>query len=168
MSRLETILAESEKRTVNAAFENLNNLDNLSAMLSRFPSPNAGYCYDSCHHFNFSPGIDLLKPYGHRRMALHLQDNGGTHNQHQLPPDGKIDWQDVMQKIARTDYRGATSLEPMNWDYTHLSIQQFLERKGERNRWAPNALKAQKTLSAMKITDRVPPFYSNNRISQTF
>lgn len=34
-----------------------------------------------------------------------------------------------MQKIARTDYRGATSLEPMNWDYTHLSIQQFLERK---------------------------------------
>ena len=36
MSRLETILAESEKRTVNVAFENLNNLDNLSAMLSRF------------------------------------------------------------------------------------------------------------------------------------
>ena len=132
MSRLETILAESEKRTFNVAFENLNNLDNLSAMLSRFPSPNAGYCYDSCHHFNFSHGIDLLKPYGHRRTALHLQDNGGTHNQHQLPPDGKIDWQDVMQKIARTDYRGATSLEPMNWDYTHLSIQQFLERKGRK------------------------------------
>ena len=98
MSRLETILAESEKLTVNVDFENLNNLDNLSAMLSRFPSPNAGYCYDSCHHFNFSPGIDLLKPYGHCRTALHLQDNGGTHNQHQLPPDGKIDWQDVMQK----------------------------------------------------------------------
>ena len=132
MNRLETILAESEKRTVNAAFENLNNLDNLSAMLSRFPSPNAGYCYDICHHFNFSHGIDLLKPYGHRRTALHLQDNGGTHNQHQLPPDGKIDWQDVMQKIARTDYRGTTSLEPMNWDYTHLSIQQFLERKGRK------------------------------------
>ncbi len=132
MSRLETILAESEKRTVNVAFENLNNLDNLSAMLSRFPSPNAGYCYDSCHHFNFSPDIGLLKPYGHCRMALHLQDNGGTHNQHQLPPDGKIDWQDVMQKIARTDYRGATSLEPMNWDYTHLSIQQFLELTYQR------------------------------------
>lgn len=65
-------------------------------------------------------------------MALHLQNNGGTHNQHQLPPDGKIDWQDVMQKIARTDYRGATSLEPMNWDYTHLSIQQFLELTYQR------------------------------------
>lgn len=132
MSRLETILAESEKRTFNVAFEYLNNLDNLSAMLSRFPSPNAGYCYDSCHHFNFSPDIDLLKSYGHRRTALHLQDNGGTHNQHQLPPDGKIDWQDVMQKIARTDYRGATPLEPMNWDYTHLSIQQFLELAYQR------------------------------------
>ena len=28
---------------------------------------------------------DLLKLYGDRLMALHLQDNGGLHNQHQLP-----------------------------------------------------------------------------------
>lgn len=61
MNRLETILAEAEVRMVNIAFENLNNLGNLSAVLSRFPSPNAGYCYDSCRHFNFSPDIDLLK-----------------------------------------------------------------------------------------------------------
>lgn len=35
----------------------------------------------------------------------------------------------------------------------------FWKEKGERNRWAPNALKAQETLSAMKITDRVPSFF---------
>ena len=37
-----------------------------------------------------------------------------------------------MQKNVRTDYRGVTSSEPMNWDYTHLSIQQFLELAYQR------------------------------------
>ena len=60
-------------------------------------------------------------------MALHLQDNGGKHNQHQLPFDGSIDWMEVMGKIASTNYRGSTTLEPMNWDYEHLSIRQFLD-----------------------------------------
>lgn len=59
-------------------------------------------------------------------MALHLQDNGGKHNQHQLPFDGDIDWKDVMRKITLTGYQGATTLEPMNWDYEDLSIQEFL------------------------------------------
>ncbi len=59
-------------------------------------------------------------------MVLHLHDNGGKYNQHQLPFDGGIDWVSVMKKIAITGYQGATSLEPMNWDYEYLSIQQFL------------------------------------------
>ena len=31
-----------------------------------------------------------------------------------------------MKAIALTGYQGATTLEPMNWDYENLSIQQFL------------------------------------------
>ena len=60
-------------------------------------------------------------------MALHLHDNGGQHNQHQLPFDGHIDWTRVMREISNAGYQGATSLEPMNWDYEQLSIQQFLD-----------------------------------------
>ena len=61
-------------------------------------------------------------------MALHLQDNGGKYNQHQLPFDGNINWMSVMKKISLTGYQGATTLEPMNWDYEDLSIQEFLDR----------------------------------------
>ena len=32
-----------------------------------------------------------------------------------------------MKKITLIGYQGATTLEPMNWDYEHLSIQQFLD-----------------------------------------
>ncbi len=65
-------------------------------------------------------------------MAMHLHDNGGKHNQHQLPLDGSIDWIAVMKKISLAGYNGAVSLEPMNWDYEHLSIRQFLDLAYQR------------------------------------
>ncbi len=74
----------------------------------------------------------MLGMYGNRLMAIHLQDNGGSHNQHQLPFDGNIDWNTVMKKIACTGYQGATTLESMNWDYSHLYICRFLELAYER------------------------------------
>ena len=84
------------------------------------------FCYDSCHHLNYAPDTDLLELYGNRLKAIHLQDNGGSHNQHQLPFDGSVDWPLVMAKIKKTGYNGAVTLEPMNWDYAHLGIQDFL------------------------------------------
>lgn len=70
---------------IQIAFENIDNLQNLALVLNRFPMKNVGFCYDSCHHINYASNEDLLKLYGDRLMALHLQDNGGLHNQHQLP-----------------------------------------------------------------------------------
>lgn len=127
INRLENVVERAEKYNVNIAFENLGNLANLATVLMKFESTNVGYCYDSCHHVNYAPDVDLLDLYGSRLMALHLQDNGGTHNQHQLPFDGNIDWNNVMRKISETGYKGATTLEPMNWDYTSLYISEFLD-----------------------------------------
>ena len=130
--RLTVIISEAEKHNIQIAFENLNNIHNLTLTLSLFQSKKVGFCYDSCHHVNYSYDTDLLKQYGNRLLALHLQDNGGKHNQHQLPFDGNIDWITVMKKISLTGYKGATTLEPMNWDYENLSIQQFLDYAYER------------------------------------
>lgn len=131
-NRLYHIINESEKHNIQIAFENLDNIQNLTLTLSSFRSKNVGFCYDSCHHINFSSDIDLLGQYGDRLMALHLHDNGGKHNQHQLPFDGSIEWEAVIRKINLTGYKGATTLEPMNWDYEHLSICQFLELAYQR------------------------------------
>ena len=132
ISRLELLISKAEQKGVQIAFENLSNIQNLKMVLDMFPSKNVGYCYDSCHHINSAPNEDLLKMYGNRLMAIHLQDNGGMHNQHQLPFDGSIDWAVVMEKIVHARYQGATTLEPMNWDYEHLDIRQFLELAYER------------------------------------
>lgn len=111
---------------VNLALENLNNTRALATVLNAVDSTRVGFCYDSCHHMNNAPETDLLALYGHRLMALHLHDNGGAHRQHQLPFDGHLDWQQIMRTIALTGYSGATALEPMAWDYGHLSPEEFL------------------------------------------
>lgn len=49
-----------------------------------------------------------------------------------LPFDGSIEWAQVMKKIAHSGYQGATTLEPMNWDYEQLSIQSFLDLAYQR------------------------------------
>lgn len=102
---MENVISEAEKKNIQVAFENLNNILNLALVLEAFQTKNVGYCYDSCHHLNYAPDDDLLKLYGNRLMALHLQDNGGKHNQHQLPFDGNIDWVNVMKKLHLQDIK---------------------------------------------------------------
>jgi len=127
LKRLGIIIGEAEKYDIKIAFENLNNIQNLAYVLNSFRSENVGFCYDCCHHVNYAPNVDLIAQYGNRLMALHLHDNGGKHNQHQLPLDGNIDWTIIMKNIYLSGYKGATTLEPMNWDYEALTIQEFLD-----------------------------------------
>ena len=128
MERIKRITNQAEELDVNVAFENLGNIYNLELVLSSINSNKIGFCYDSCHHANYASEDDLLEKYGNRLMALHLHDNGGEREQHQLPFDGSIDWEEVMAKIALTEYKGATTIEPMNWGYEDISIQEFLSR----------------------------------------
>ena len=132
LERLKSLVALAEDRSVQLAFENLRNLRSLALVLETFPSRYVGFCYDSCHHHNYAAGQDLLAQYGGRLMAVHLHDNGGAHNQHRLPLDGDIDWGEIMGRLAQTGYRGATSLEPMNWDYGQLTMGQFLALAQEK------------------------------------
>lgn len=141
IERLKAIVLYAENKKIQIAFENLENINNLTFVLETFTSKYVGYCYDSCHHINYLPAIDLLKLFGNRLFALHLHDNGGKHNQHQLPFDGNINWVNVMDKISDTKYKGPTSLEPMNWDYEQLSIREFLSLAAQKAKKLDNMRK---------------------------
>lgn len=130
--RLDRIIDRAGELGVNVAFENLRNIHNLSSVLDRVNCSHVGFCYDSCHHINHAPHTDLPALYGNRLKAIHLHDNGGSHDQHQLPFDGRTDWPIVMEKIKKTGYNGAVTLEPMNWDYTDMDITGFLRQAYEK------------------------------------
>ena len=130
--RIDRIIDRAGMLDVHVAFENLRNIHNLSLVLNRAAFSHVGFCYDSCHHINYASDMDLLELYGNRLKAIHLHDNGGSHNQHQLPFDGNVDWPLIMGKLKKAGYNGAITLEPMNWDYTHLGIEGFLALAYER------------------------------------
>ncbi len=130
--RLDRLADRAGALDVHIAFENLRNIRNLASVLNRMQFPHVGFCYDSCHHMNYAAGTDLLELFGNRLKALHLHDNGGSRNQHRLPFDGSADWPLVMEKIKKTGYTGAVTLEPMNWDYSGLDIREFLRLACER------------------------------------
>lgn len=142
MNRIKQITEMAERYNIKIAMENLFNVNNVACVLDSIDSKQVGFCYDCCHHANNETAGDLLGKYGNRLMALHLHDNGGERNQHQLPFDGNIDWFAVMKKIAETGYKGATALEPMNWSYGDLSIGEFLSRAYEK----ANALDEMRTI----------------------
>jgi len=47
------------------------------------------------------PGIDLLSEYGDRLAAMHLHDNFGTRDEHLMPFDGKIPWENVAKRLKK-------------------------------------------------------------------
>ena len=132
VDRIKRIAEKAEQLGVNVALENLRNLPNLAHMLEQVDSLRIGFCYDCGHHYHYYPDDDLLSMYGSRLMALHLHDIGGSYGQHQLPFDGPIDWSAAMKKITESNYSGATAIEAMNWDYKHLSAEEFLQEAFER------------------------------------
>ena len=131
MQRILQLADTAEALRVNLAFENLGNLKALTQVMKAADSTRVGLCYDSCHHANYAPEVDLLGQWGHRLMALHLHDNGGAYREHQLPFDGHVDWTQTMRDITLTGYEGSTALEPMNWAYSKLSPEAFLEKAYE-------------------------------------
>jgi sugar phosphate isomerase/epimerase len=132
IDRIKRIARKAEEFDINVAMENLRNIQNVAHILDSVDSDKLGFCYDSCHHANYYSESDLLSHYGSRLMAIHLHDNGGARGQHQLPFDGTICWPTVMKKISETAYQGAIALEPMNWGYENLSIQEFLRKAYEK------------------------------------
>ena len=83
----------------------------MTYVFERVISPKLGFCYDTGHRNCFEPTIDLLSLFGDKLVALHLHDNDGTGDQHRIPFEAGIDWQEQMSKIAETGYTGATTIE---------------------------------------------------------
>ena len=70
-------------------------------------------CLDTghCTMFDFSPG-DGIRLIGRDNLcALHIHDNVGIKNLHQLPYNGVIDWSDFGTSLREVGFDGVISLE---------------------------------------------------------
>ena len=129
IKRFWEIANKAEAKGINVAVENLRETNLHAAyVLEKIDAPRLGFCYDS-GHWNAckdkSDEFDLFARFGHRLMALHLNDNHGVADDHLLPFNGTVDWPATMQKIAQTGYQGPTALE-FNILMEGLTAEEFL------------------------------------------
>lgn len=114
LDRIKRLVEVAERKNVNIAIENLRRPDYLDFVFTNIQSNRLGFCYDSGHENCYTKGTDLLIQYGSKLMALHLYDNDGMDDQHQIPGEGMIDWSVIIQKLKTTGYVGAIALEVTN------------------------------------------------------
>lgn len=96
----------------------------IAALADRVSHPHFGWCYDTGHAKSCGFAPDVLVGYP-APLSLHIQDNLGHGDDHLLPGDGAIAWDDVTAVLRRIGYAGDCVLE---------AHHQPLAAKNERER----------------------------------
>jgi sugar phosphate isomerase/epimerase len=110
-------LDDLEQHTLSAsikiALENMGNDDfeDLEQLFSAYDPDFLGLCYDSGHGNIGTSGLNNLERFRDRLVSIHIHDNDGTHDHHELPFSGTVDWMRLSQIIATSSYKGCVSLE---------------------------------------------------------
>ena len=111
LKRYKVLFDYALEKGVTVALENQRYLENLSYFMSHYSTP--GFCWDTGHEYCCTNGIKFMELYGDRLVALHIHDNRCEYDtdDHLIPFDGKIDFQEVAREIANSQYRGTLMME---------------------------------------------------------
>lgn len=148
ISSMLKILDVAKDMKVKIAIENIDtlNFQHFQYLLDNIKSEWLGFCYDVGHHHLYNPKFDIVKKYGSRLIAIHLHDNlmdwkyglDWTRDMHYLPFDGKIDFEKVCEKLAKTNYANVVMLEVHKRSaskpiiYKDKSVDEFLSEAYKR------------------------------------
>ncbi len=84
----------------------------IEELLSRYPANLLGICYDSGHaNANPNKRIESLARNKGRLIALHLDDNDGTGDQHKPPYYATVEWDRLAEIVATSSYARPLSFE---------------------------------------------------------
>ncbi len=111
LSRFLRLTEVAERANVDLAFENLRAPEYLYEFMRRVDSPRVDVCFDSGHNHAYLPGRRIAVDFADRIKAVHLHDNDGFHDAHNLPGDGTTDWSEVRKDLIASAYSGPWSLE---------------------------------------------------------
>ena len=99
----------------------------IRALLSEYPPEFLGLCYDSGHGNMDDKGLDHLDSLKDRLIAVHLHDNDGSGDQHNLPMSGTINWERLAKIIAASSYSKCLS-EECNMGGYDMAEEEYLAK----------------------------------------
>lgn len=124
---LKELVPYAAERKVRLALENMPSLlvmQVTEAVLEEFPE--VGVCYDTSHAQLSTNPFGILQRYGERIIAVHISDNRGEEDDHLLPFDGIIDWQEFALYAYRLENIPSLLLEVETRKWTGSDIRMFI------------------------------------------
>lgn len=130
IKRLESVVAYAKEQGVNIAFENINAPELLFKVMEHFRESHVGFCYDCGHEACHTSGMEFLPVLGKRLFCVHLHDNDGVGDLHQLPFDGELDFERICRQLREVGFDGNITLElSYTGEYRAVMEQEaFLEK----------------------------------------
>jgi sugar phosphate isomerase/epimerase len=103
----------ARKRGVRIAIENLRNdtFEACRALFALYGSDYLGFCYDSGHGNIGGQGLDHLDTVKDRLISVHLHDNDGSDDRHDIIFNGTVDWPRLARILTRSAYTKCVSSE---------------------------------------------------------
>ncbi len=110
---LEALAEPAREYRVALALENSapDNMPAIAYLLEQYPPEILGLCYDSGHGHIAGNGLDRLEVMADRLLVLHLHDNNGQDDLHNLPFSGTGDWNRLARILAAAPYDGPLTME---------------------------------------------------------
>lgn len=123
-------LARSAK-LINAriCFENVELQGYLEGILENVNDDNVGICFDVGHsHLFFKEKINTSM-FKDRMFHIHLHDNFGENDDHNIPFDGNVNWINSIKQIKEANYKGYITIETFkNKKYENLTYVDFYKK----------------------------------------
>ena len=128
IKRYKKLVAKAEKLGVIIALENTRMPQYFDYIFDNISSDNLKICYDSGHDHAFTQDTFDFDKYKGKIVCLHIHDNNGQKDQHLLPFDGNINWDNLLGKLKAAEYQGPITLEVVMGDdmYDDMSAQEFI------------------------------------------
>ena len=106
------------KINIQYAFENLpayhpigSDVAELARILSELKAPNTGMCFDAGHANMVSDPAEAVRCTNGQMIYIHLSDNSGQADEHEMPTYGTIDIEALARSLHETNYDGTIMLE---------------------------------------------------------
>ena len=127
LRRFKQIIEYAKSLNVKVVVENTKIRKHVEYLLDNINDDNFGLCFDVGHyHAHFNDDWDISK-YKGRIFCIHLHDNHSNDiDEHLLPFDGTLNWNNVIKKLNDLDYKGPLTMELCyRNDYLNMDIEDF-------------------------------------------
>jgi sugar phosphate isomerase/epimerase len=127
---LDQLESYARQHLVRIALENMEGDDweMLEILIGEYEPGLLGLCFDSGHANLSGHHFEHLEKLKDRLIAVHLHDNDGLTDQHQIPFSGTVDWENLSSIIAHSTYGGCVNLEVTIRESGYTNEEVFLRQ----------------------------------------